>query len=196
MVYSTCTFAPEEDEIQIEKFVKGHDCKLIEMKKLYPHLIRGEGHFYAVIQKNEGGRRDLRTILPSKDKRISLYREWERENLKNKYENLCFVGDILYSLPNGMPDTDIQTLRAGVRLAEVKDRVQPSHSLAMCLKDGEAEGIEVDEQTAIKYLRGMTFDCPEKIKGWRLVTFKHYPLGWCKCTGGIAKNHLPKGVRN
>ena len=195
MVYSTCTFAPEEDEIQIEKFIKSHDCKLIEMQKLYPHLIRGEGHFYAVIQKTGGGRRDLKPVLPSKDKRISLYREWEKSNLNKRYENLCFAGDTLYSLPVGMPKTYVQTLRAGVRLAEVKDRVEPSHSLAMCLKWDEAEGIEVDEATAINYLRGMTFQCPEKLKGWKLVTSKNYPLGWCKCTGGTAKNHLPKGVR-
>ena len=196
MVYSTCTFAPEEDEMQIEKFVSSHDCKLIEMKKLYPHLVRGEGHFYAVIEKTNGGRRDLKPVLPANDKRIALYREWERENLKIIFQNLHFVGDTLYALPDGMPKTDVQTLRAGVRLAEVnKDRIQPSHSLAMCLNADEAEGIEVDEETTIKYLRGITFPCPEKAKGWKLVTYKNFPLGWCKCTGGIAKNHLPKGVR-
>ena len=195
MVYSTCTFAPEEDEKQIEKFIAKHDCRLLEMKKLYPHLIRGEGHFYAVIEKAEGGRRDLKLIQPSKDKRISLYREWERENLKTSFENLCFAGDTLYSLPSGMPQTTVQTLRAGVRLAEVTARVEPSHSLAMCLKADEAQSIEVDEGTALNYLRGMTFPCPEDAKGWKLVNFKNFPLGWCKCTGGIAKNHLPKGVR-
>ena len=195
MVYSTCTFAPEEDEIQIESFVAKHDCKLLEMCKLYPHQVRGEGHFYAVIEKNEGGRRDLKEILPSKDKRISLYCEWERENLKTRYKNLYFIGDTLYSLPDGMPQISVQTLRAGVRLAEVTARVEPSHSLAMCLQADEAECLEVDEATAINYLRGMTFNCPESLKGWKLVTHKNYPLGWCKCTGGIAKNHLPKGVR-
>ena len=195
MVYSTCTFAQEEDEKQIEKFVANHDCKLLEMRKLFPHEIRGEGHFYAVIEKKEGVRRDLKEVLPSKDKRIILYREWEKENLKISFDNLCFIGDTLYSLPDGMPEIKVQTLRAGVRLAEVNTRVEPSHSLAMCLKGGEGECIEVDEATAINYLRGMTFNCAESLKGWKLVTHKNSPLGWCKCTGGIAKNHLPKGVR-
>lgn len=195
MVYSTCTFASEEDENQIERFVANHDCKLLEMKKLYPHEVRGEGHFYAVIEKTSGGRRSLKELSPSKDRRISQYREWEKENLKTRYENLCFIGDTLCSLPDGMPEIKVQTLRAGVRLAEVTARVEPSHSLAMCLKAEEAECIEVDEGTAINYLRGMTFFCPESVKGWKLVTFKNYPLGWCKCSGGIAKNHLPKGVR-
>ena len=60
MVYSTCTFAPEEDEHQIENFIKKHSgCKLSEMKKLYPHEIRGEGHFYAVIELTDGDCRNL-----------------------------------------------------------------------------------------------------------------------------------------
>ncbi len=195
IVYSTCTFAPEEDERQIENFIAKHKCILLEMKKLYPHEVRGEGHFYAVIEKTGGSRRDLKTVVASKDKRLNLYREWEKQNLKISFPNACFVGDTLYSLPNEMPVTNIQTLRAGIRLAEVTSRVEPSHSLAMCLKAKEADSIEVDEQTALNFLRGMTFGCDEKLKGYKLVTFKNYPLGWCKCTGGIAKNHLPKGVR-
>ena len=195
MVYSTCTFAPEEDEKQVEAFLEKHDCKLIEMKKLYPHLIRGEGHFYAVIEKTGGARRNLKIISPIKDKRIALYREWEKANLKTRFENLYFIGDTLYSLPDGMPQIGVQTLRAGIRLAEVSSRVEPSHSLAMCLKSDEAECVEVEESTAINYLRGMTFACGESLKGWKIATFKNYPLGWCKCTGGVAKNHLPKGVR-
>ena len=196
MVYSTCTFAPEEDEWQIESFLSKHrDLKLIEMNKLYPHKVRGEGHFYAVIEKQEGGRRDLKEVFPAKDKRLNLFREWERENLKTSFDNLCFIGDTLYSLPSGMPGISVQTLRAGIRLAEVKDRVEPSHSLAMCLNRDEADCIEVEEDTAINFLRGMTFACDENAKGWKLVTHKGFPLGWCKCTNGTAKNHLPKGVR-
>ncbi|MDE7087139.1 MAG: RsmB/NOP family class I SAM-dependent RNA methyltransferase, partial [Clostridia bacterium] len=55
LVYSTCTFAPEEDEEQIENFLKKYpNFKLLEMKKLYPHECRGEGHFVALMQKTDG----------------------------------------------------------------------------------------------------------------------------------------------
>lgn len=196
MVYSTCTFAPEEDERQIEKFVKSRSCKLIEMQKLYPHRVRGEGHFYAVVEKGEGERADLRTLSPStNDGRIKLYREWERERLKTRFENLRFIGDTLYSLPNGAPVSSVQTLCAGVRLATVGDRVEPSHSLAMCLRADDVDGIAVDGGTALDFLRGMTFECGASLRGFKLVTYGGYPLGWCKCSGGTAKNHLPKGVR-
>ena len=199
LVYSTCTFAPEEDELQIENFLNTHcGCKLIEMKKLYPHEIRGEGHFAAVIEKTDGARRDMPLIKPSfTDKKlIAEYSQWEKQNLKTTFKNLHLVGQTLYSLPDGMPHTSAQTLRAGVRLGEfLSNRFEPSHSLAMCLSKDEAEGIEVDENTAINYLRGLTFDCDENIKGWRLVLYNGFPLGWCKASGGTAKNKLPKGVR-
>lgn len=193
LVYSTCTFAPEEDEMQVEAFVKKYGCKLIEMKKLYPHEIRGEGHFYAVMQKLEGGRRNLPLAAPTRDKRINAYRDWEKDNLTRSYGNLCFVGDTLYSLPDEMPQISVQTLRAGVRLAEVGTRVEPCHSLAMCLTADGADCAEVNGETALNYLRGLTFQFGGN--GWKLVTNGGFPLGWCKCSGGTAKNHLPKGLR-
>lgn len=193
LVYSTCTFAPEEDEEQVDNFVKKHACRLLKTEKLYPHEVRGEGHFYAVLEKTEGGRRNLKQVLPSIDRRIKQYREWENDNLKVNFENLTFVGDTLYSIPHEMPMVSVQTLRAGIRLADVVTRVEPSHSLAMCLKRDEAHCIDLDEAAALKYLHGLTFQT--EAKSWRLVTHKGYPLGWCKCAAGTAKNHLPKGVR-
>lgn len=199
MVYSTCTFAPEEDEQQVGNFLSDHkDCRLIEMQKLLPHEIRGEGHFYAVIEKGGTVRRDLPPLVPSvKDKKlVSVYREWESGALNVRFDNLHAVGETLYSLPDKMPQTGVQTLRAGVRLGEfVNGRISPSHSLAMCLKKGEAGFIEIDEETALKYLRGQTFNCDQNLKGWFIAAINGFPLGWCKATGGVAKNHLPKGLR-
>ncbi len=197
IVYSTCTFAPEEDEEQIWRFIEKYSLELLEMKKLLPHEIRGEGHFYAVLRKTEGIRRDMHCIGPKvKDKKLlSVYRQWERENLKTEFDNLYSVGNILYSLPDCVPETRAQTLRAGVRLGELlSDRFEPSHSLALALKADEALCIDVDEKTALDYLKGFTFGCVNA-NGWRLVTFKGYPLGWCKVSAGTAKNKLPKGVR-
>lgn len=197
LVYSTCTFAPEEDEEQIENFVKTHaGYKLLEMRKLLPHEVRGEGHFYAVLEKQDGERADLPPVKYSADKSaLKLFEEFSKENLPVRFGHICKGGNALYSVPDGMP-LPAGMLRAGVRLGEViNGRFQPSHSLAMCLKKEEAASIEVDENTALSYLRGLTFDCAPSEKGWRLVTYLGYPLGWCKAVNGVAKNHLPKGLR-
>lgn len=197
LVYSTCTFSREEDEEQAEYAVNFHGLKLIESYKLYPHKARGEGHYYAVLEKRGEERSDLKLLKQNIAKNeLALYRDWEKQNLKVTFNNLHTVGQTLYSLPDDMPEICVQTLRAGIRLGEFAgNRFEPSHSLAMCLAKGEAEGIEVDEQTAVNYLRGLTFNCGEDLKGFKLVLFKGYPLGWCKAVNGVAKNKLPKGVR-
>jgi 16S rRNA C967 or C1407 C5-methylase (RsmB/RsmF family)/NOL1/NOP2/fmu family ribosome biogenesis protein len=69
LLYSTCTFNPLENEETIKAFMQGHsDFELInlpmyegwlagsclpETRQLWPHLVRGEGHFVALLQKKE-----------------------------------------------------------------------------------------------------------------------------------------------
>lgn len=74
-------------------------------------------------------------------------------------------------------------------------RFEPSHTLAMSLKRNEVNCVEVDEKTALNYLRGLTFNCDCALNGWKAVTYMGHPLGWCKAVNGTAKNHLPKGLR-
>lgn len=197
MVYSTCTFSKEEDEGQIEKFLKAHtDCRLEKMVKLYPHEARGEGHFAAAIIKEEGERSDKSPFKGGKNDTaaIKLYREFEKENLKIRFENLRVIGENIYSLPRDLPDFSAQCLRVGVRLGTVaKGRFTPDHSLAMYLKSVDCPSVDLTEEQALSYLSGNTFDCSKS--GWLLVTFKGFPLGWCKASGGAAKNHYPKGLR-
>ncbi|MCD8372522.1 MAG: RsmB/NOP family class I SAM-dependent RNA methyltransferase [Clostridia bacterium] len=196
LVYSTCTFAEEEDEWQIEKFLTEHpEYRLVKTEKLYPHKVKGEGHFAAVLQKCDG---EINNFSPSpafKDSREKLYRSFESDFLPEKFDNLYLAGDTLYSLPQGMPVFKVQTLRAGVRLGEFENgRFTPSHSLAMCLKRG-VDGVELDVKSAYDYLKGLTVSCPASYTGWKAATYKGFLLGWCKCSNGTAKNHYPKGLR-
>ncbi|MDE6849718.1 MAG: RsmB/NOP family class I SAM-dependent RNA methyltransferase, partial [Clostridia bacterium] len=200
LVYSTCTFAPEEDEIQIENFLKKYpNFTLLSMKKLYPHECAGEGHFVALLKKTDGVERRIqpfKTVSPDK-KTLALFNRFSDDSLKGRrFENLHAAGEMLYSVMPDCPSLPFKTLRAGIRLCEVKaGRVEPCHALAMCLGKGETSALEVDESTAISYLGGNTFACSESLSGWAAVTYLGYPLGWCKAVNGIAKNHLPKGLR-
>jgi NOL1/NOP2/sun family putative RNA methylase len=85
LVYSTCTFAPEENEWVIGKFLQIHpafelkECRLegsssggsewlpehlkqdmSKAKRFWPHKIQGEGHFVALLQKTDGEERKLK----------------------------------------------------------------------------------------------------------------------------------------
>ncbi|MDE7083567.1 MAG: RsmF rRNA methyltransferase first C-terminal domain-containing protein [Clostridia bacterium] len=191
LVYSTCTFAPEEDELQIENFLSLHpEYKLLKMKKLLPHKMRGEGHFCAVLQKTAGERaEDFRLKTVKADRKE--FDEFKNGVIFADFKNVVKVGDGVYSVIDNFP----AEFKAGVKIGEVKNgRFEPAHALAMSLKPNEFHGLEVNAETAVKYLRGLTFDCNEE-NGWRVVTFNRYPLGWCKAVNGVAKNHLPKGLR-
>jgi NOL1/NOP2/sun family putative RNA methylase len=53
LVYSTCTFAEDEDEGSVERFVMRHpEFKVLKMERLWPHKVKGEGHFAAVLIKD------------------------------------------------------------------------------------------------------------------------------------------------
>ena len=70
LLYSTCTFSPEENEKSIGDFLENHpEFELVEIPKengfvsglapfeacarLYPHKLQGEGHFLALLRKKE-----------------------------------------------------------------------------------------------------------------------------------------------
>jgi NOL1/NOP2/sun family putative RNA methylase len=205
LVYSTCTFAPEEDEGQIASFLATMpEFELVKEAKLYPHEVEGEGHFYAVLQKVSGCRRaasaPIKSNLSKKDG--ELFSAFCKENLAAELPCgvLYKAGDTLYLLPEEMFELlklpVLGVRRAGIRLGEfLKGRFEPAHSWAMCLKPEEVDRVvRLSVTESEKYLRGETVEA-DVINGWCLVCVDNYPLGWGKATGGVVKNHYPKGLR-
>ena len=201
LVYSTCTFAREEDEGQIADFLQTHpEFCLTEEHKLMPHRVRGEGHYAALLKKYGGVATqrgsDAHAVRPRADKKAeALFKDFASRCLSIGFERLHSVADRLYSLPEGYVDLGVQTLRAGIELGEISNgRFIPSHSLAMCLSPQQARFIELDQSTALSYLSGNTFPCGQT-EGWAVASYLGFSLGWCKVSGGVAKNHLPKALR-
>lgn len=204
LVYSTCTFAPEEDEWQVEDFLKNHpEFSLISQEKLLPHKVKGEGHFVAVFVKNEAKNHDRTTnkkgnlTLPSE----RAYRAFEKEFFVEKFaEKLYEANGSLYALPKGVFDwKKLRLLRAGVKLGEMKNgRFEPSHALAMCVKKSEcnnAVDYPLDDSRVDKFLRGESVEDERAKNGWLVVCVDGYPIGLGKAVNGVIKNHIPKGLR-
>lgn len=98
----------------------------------------------------------------------------------------------------------LRVLRPGLHAGTVKKgRVEPAHGLAMFLKAEEAaQAAEIGAgETAWKYLRGEVLTeqdlCGSSMpqKGWVLVTVDGFGAGFAKASGGVLKNHYPKGLR-
>ena len=130
---------------------------------------------------------------------IGLPEDWlERQNgVLQKF------GEQIYLVPCGMrPMQGMKVVRAGLHLGTgKKNRIEPSHALALALYMEETERrLELTKQEAERYLRGESLRVESLNgttlqKGWILLTYEGYPLGFGKAAGGQVKNHYPKGLR-
>ena len=215
MVYSTCTFEYGENEGAIERFLSRHpEFKCIEEKRLYPHEVRGEGHFYAVLIKGEenlSGRMadDLCSMAKSErgksKKDVSKipveYSDFLKGTLSEPepyMQNITINKDQVIVLPREQMHLDgLRVVRAGLNMGIIKkNRFEPSHTLAMTLKKEDVlKYYECNDAEIRKYLRGETLNCDLDIKGWVLILYNGISAGFGKAAGGIIKNHYPKGLR-
>lgn len=202
LVYSTCTFSKEEDEGQVEEYLKAHpQMELKKQEKLYPHRVDGEGHFAALFGKKGGGRCEMKPFKTvCSPAAAKVYREFEKSLFTHyRARNLHEVNGTLYAIPDGMFDfKGLNVLRVGLKLGTVKNgRFEPEHALAMASGMEEVKNVadfKLGDDKVQTYLRGETVECDGE-NGWCLVCVDGYPLGWGKRVNGTVKNHYPKGLR-
>lgn len=211
LVYSTCTFAPEENEEGMERFLLRHsEFQLLETTRLWPHKIQGEGHFAAVLTKNGSVPEDFESIsaggiqkgLP--DKELQEWKAFCKEFLADDWfakhaGSYIKFGENLYLIPENMPNLKgLKVLRPGLQVGEIKkDRFEPSHALALALSPEEVKQVydlSSTDRLSRAFINGETFPA-EGGKGWHLVCVDGFSLGWGKLAGNIMKNHYPKGLR-
>ncbi len=208
LVYSTCTFAPEEDEGAVASFLEAHPeftPEPIETPwfqpvengghRMWPHKLRGEGHFAAVLRKM--GEPEEAPFPCSGGK---LPKEWtafaKELGIALPQGQSLFFGQSLYWAPAEMPDiARLKVLRPGLELGECKKgRFEPAHALALWLTDCKNTAVFDPDGPEIKdYLHGDVVPGPQK--GWCLVKAGNYSIGWAKGDGNVLKNHYPKGLR-
>ena len=208
LVYSTCTFAPEENEMAVAAFLAAHpefSPECVEapwftpagtgMFRLWPHKLLGEGHFAAVLRKHDG--EDAQAIPVSGGKQPKEWLDFAKElDIRLPQGKAILFGQNLYWAPEDMPELrGMKVLRPGLELGEVKKgRFEPAHALALWLKNCKnMESFAPDSQEMSAYLHGDVV--PSGKKGWCLVKAGDYSIGWGKGDGRVLKNHYPKGLR-
>ena len=233
LLYSTCTFDSRENEQIIEilrkeypefrildirpyegfcpgipETVSGRDKELKKTVRIFPHKMKGEGHYLALLQKGPGilkrsmkitPRAVSRTKLPEAAGQFFKDVSWEPDSSR-----LRLRGQWLYYLPEGLLDVKgVRFLRTGLLLGELKkNRFEPSQALAMSLKKEEyARCIDLpaEDPRILKYLKGETLNVEDVVepgdKAWQLVCVDGFPLGWGKSAGGQLKNKYLPGWR-
>ena len=217
LAYSTCTLNHEENENVVAWLLAEHpDLETVPfsmpinngvlnapdgMAHLYPHQLRGEGHFAALLRKKGDAASDLfapaaaRLAAPQKPL-LSAYEAFAKPFPGLPRANAQF-GDALLSAPDLPPLKGIKVLRAGIQLGVLKGKVfAPDHALAMALPIGSSIPVlPLTREQALQYQSGETLPCPETLSGYALPTYAGLPLGFGKASSGQLKNHYPKGLR-
>lgn len=225
LVYSTCTFSIEENENTVKEFLDRNKdfriempsihSKLIEagfvekdgMYRLWPHKLKGEGHFAVRFVKDSYDgedevtykRKPLENLAKKAD--LKYFEEFALATLNIKIEGqFIMFGDSIYLVPEGMISMKgLKVERAGLKLGtNKKNRFEPDHAFALALKPEEVKQVvstsSKDSTDIDKYIRGEVIDCAYD-NGWTLVTVDGVSIGWGKASNGSLKNHYPKGLR-
>ena len=234
MLYSTCTFDALENEGTIEYLLKEFpEFRILEMQsyegfaqgrpefiesgnpdlsktvRIFPHKMKGEGHFLALLQKGEP-----EEALPGSKSAMSSGKKKIPEDIQEFFQNVSWQlqperldihGERVYYMPENLPDMrGIRFLRTGLLLGELKkNRFEPSQALAMYLKKSEFAhtiNLTAEDERITRYLKGETIEVDDLTdaneNGWQLVCVDGYPLGWGKLNRGTLKNKYLPGWRN
>lgn len=208
LVYSTCTFAPEEDEETVAAFLEAHPEFTPEpveapwfvpgenaSYRMWPHKLLGEGHFAAVLRKTQGESGEVPACPGGKCPKAweSFAKELDITLPEGKAVSF---GQSLYWAPMELPELNrLKVLRPGLELGtERKGRFEPAHALALWLKTcAVTESFPPESPETKAYLHGDVV--PSGKRGWCLVQTGGYAIGWGKGDGSVLKNHYPKGLR-
>lgn len=242
LVYSTCTFSPDENESVVSAFLRAHEEFTVEKvdcgkffaagrpdwiddaqagventMRLWPHLLKGEGHYIARFRKggiscaNPETKKDARLEGKGKGRgkngqkdiaeqvqhflteELGLPEDWMERN----GGILRSFGENVYLMPSAMPPIEgMKIVRPGLHLVtNKKNRMEPAHSLALALHIEETDRVvNLTREEAGRYFHGESLS-GQYGKGWTLMSYLGYPLGFGKVANGQIKNHYPKGLR-
>ncbi len=230
MMYSTCTFSREENEGSISRLLADHpDMHLMDIEpyegfskgnplwgdgspqlekcvRIWPHKMRGEGHFMALLKKDGVLQKDSVRQNGKPDQPFSGMEKSQRLLLEAFYQKVKddrFAGKIdvrkdkVYKVPDDCREIKgLRFLRNGLYIGDIKkNRFEPQQSFAMALKPEEFDSVlmlSADDERVERYLKGETIfveagECKSE-NGWQLVCVEHFSLGWGKLVNGVLKN--------
>lgn len=206
LVYSTCTYNPAENEENAGWFTRQFPDFVLSsfslpgidapdgMYTCYPHRLKGEGQFTALFRRKGNAHAAI-----NEDQSLPEPSSNEAALFGQAFPALLPVtrrfGPTLVHVSE-LPDLQgIRTLRIGLHLGEIRGRIAiPDHAAAMCFLGPAVQRTDLSAEEAVKYIAGEAI--PGEAEGWTLMRYSGLAIGWGKGSGGMIRNHYPKGLRN
>ena len=192
-------------------------------RRFYTHISKGEGQFIALLERACGEcetetktskiEKKKKSLPPKKDKTevelLSAASDFLKENIRKNIENeggytLFALGGKAYLKPDiALPKYGV--FAAGVCVGEmVGKRFVPHHQLFSAFGKDFLRRVNLtqSESATFDYLRGAEISVDGRLEsdgkndGYAAILVDGCPLGGGKISGGVCKNHYPKGLRN
>lgn len=225
IIYSTCTYNLEENERNVAYIVENYDAEVLSIEidphwniknelegnhsayRFFPHKVKGEGFFLAVIRKSENESTQTIKLKKTKQKKAasSFPKELEKWIVESENQNFSIENNKLITTSKlheyqiDIISEKCNILHKGVTIGELKGRdFNPSHNLAMSLllNREQFQIFDVDLSTALAYLKTEALQIPDEFaKGFVLLTYQNHPIGWVKNVGNRANNLYPNEWR-
>ncbi|MFO7824289.1 MAG: RsmF rRNA methyltransferase first C-terminal domain-containing protein [Cyclobacterium sp.] len=233
LIYSTCTYNWQENEENVRYLVEnfGYEKVIVPIKnswhitqseitvssqtipcyRFYPHKVKGEGLFMAILRKPASGEphkplREGRDFNHPHLKRFSI-----KNSKRSKFPELNFPFEVklyqydkhVFALPEKWSPvfekvaTQLNVQYFGVELGDwTKEQFFPAHAWAMGIYPiSDYPSVALSREEAIQYLKKEPITLSIKERGWVLVKYKGLNLGWIKNLGNRSNNYYPKEWR-
>ncbi len=223
LIYSTCTYNSQENEQVLRWLSDSYEISGVNLNvpsewnietvrvgeltgyRFYPHRVQGEGLFLAVVQKNEGREGSFRmpkkpTWQKANRKERELASDWIRNPDDWEWlrwqEKMLILPKETHELAERLAQ-HTRIVYAGVDVAEmIRDQANPLPPLALFTdinRDNFASE-DVSLETALRFLKKENIALSEG-KGWKLISYQNFLLGWVKQVGHRANNYFPNEWR-
>lgn len=220
IIYSTCTFAPEEDEMMINYLQElgltsvampvPAEWQITETEandavcyRFYPHKTKGEGFFAACLQKAEHGSNNFKAKKHRSVQKLSAAEKQQvmpflKENnqlalLKENKNVIAFPQDLLPDLE--ALQSKVKVLYYGILVGQLTPKeLVPAHELALSkILNENLAFVALEKNDAIRFLQKNPIEnATITQKGWQLVRYKEVNLGWIKALDNRINNHYPQ----
>lgn len=214
LLYSTCTFNPEENDFQIKRLLETGNFRLLTPTppeaiqptsygwQASPHLSATEGFYCSLLEFTGEESKFKKSEKSQKQKSAPIFQSSDWLSTPEKYI-IYPEGEYLNAATQEVKSAVMQLttscyLRSyGIVLGSVKGKdFIPSPELALSIElKSNLPVIELSKDEAISYLRCETITAGSTENGWHLVQYKSSPLGWAKKIGNRWNNYFPKEWR-
>ncbi len=225
LIYSTCSYSTEEDENIADWILQQFEMSSLQISiekdwgivetisnqnksfgyRFYPDQVKGEGFFIAVFKKEESvsaskeiKQKNKPTLLSGAEKElVNKYVKDPEKYAFIKWQNevLAFPATLLPSIL--LLQSALYFKKAGVKIGTIiRNELIPHHEWALStLSSNSLQKVEVDQETALQYLRRKDIEVNSNMNGWAVICYSGLSLGLIKILPGRINNYYPKEWR-